>query len=66
MLTFFFFFFSYLGQVHIPSCTVFQNWPTTVTALGTVEAVAFTNGGGNNMLAVGDEGGKIRLWDIRP
>jgi len=52
--------------VHIPSCTVFQNWPTTVTPLGTVGAVAFTKGGEDNMLAVGNEVGKVRLWDIRP
>jgi len=49
--------------VHLPSCTVYRNWPTDQTPLGRITAVAF--GSESNMLAVGNELGKIRLWEIR-
>ncbi|RPB19666.1 WD40 repeat-like protein [Terfezia boudieri ATCC MYA-4762] len=52
-----------LRLVHIPTCTVFSNWPTSATPLGKVETVAWARGG---MLSVGNEAGKVRLWDIRP
>lgn len=52
-----------LRLVHLPSCTVYRNWPTDKTPLGTITAVAF--GTESNMLAVGNESGKIRLWEIR-
>ena len=52
-----------LRLVHLPSCTVYRNWPTSSTPLGRITAVAFGNG--SDMLAVANEGGKIRLWDIR-
>jgi len=52
-----------LRLVHLPSCTVYRNWPTSSTPLGTITAVAFSSG--SDMLAVGNEQGKIRLWEIR-
>lgn len=52
-----------LRLVHLPSCTVYRNWPTDKTPLGRITSVAF--GMDSNMLAVGNEAGKIRLWEIR-
>ncbi|KAJ9139193.1 Small nucleolar ribonucleoprotein complex subunit [Pleurostoma richardsiae] len=48
---------------HLPSCTVYRNWPTQQTPLGRVTAVAFD--AGSEVLAVGNDVGKIRLWEIR-
>ena len=52
-----------LRLVHLPSCTVYRNWPTSSTPLGRITAVAF--GSGSDILAVANEAGKIRLWEIR-
>lgn len=52
-----------LRLVHLPSCTVYRNWPTDKTPLGRVSSVALSPDGG--YLAVGNEQGKIRLWEIR-
>ncbi|KAL3419072.1 U3 small nucleolar RNA-associated protein [Phlyctema vagabunda] len=52
-----------LRLVHLPSCSVFKNWPTATTPLGRITAVAFSSG--SDMLAVANEAGKIRLWEIR-
>ena len=52
-----------LRIVHLPSCTVYKNWPTGQTPLGRVSSVALSPDGG--WLAVGNEQGKIRLWEIR-
>lgn len=52
-----------LRLVHLPSCTVYRNWPTDRTPLGRVSSVALSPDGG--LLAVGNEQGKIRLWEIR-
>lgn len=49
--------------VHLPSCTVYRNWPTEQTPLGRVTAVAFD--AKSDVLAVGNDKGKIRLWEIR-
>lgn len=56
--------------VHLPSCTVFKNWPTSSTPLGRITGVAFCGGeivGGDvhSVLAVANEQGKIKLWEIR-
>ena len=57
--------------VHLPSCTVYKNWPTSSTPLGRITGVAFAAGklveGGDlhSVLAVANEQGKIRLWEIR-
>ncbi|CZT11332.1 probable UTP18 Possible U3 snoRNP protein involved in maturation of pre-18S rRNA [Rhynchosporium agropyri] len=52
-----------LRLVHLPSCTVYRNWPTDKTPLGRITAVAF--GRQSNILAVGNKSGKIRMWEIR-
>jgi U3 small nucleolar RNA-associated protein 18 len=52
-----------LRLIHLPSCTVYRNWPTSKTPLGRVSAVSFSSG--SDMLAVANEQGKIRLWEIR-
>ncbi|KAI0102217.1 Indigoidine synthase A like protein-domain-containing protein [Nemania sp. FL0031] len=52
-----------LKLVHLPSCTVYRNWPTEQTPLGRIEAVAF--GTRSDMLAVGNDSGKVRIWEIR-
>ncbi|KAB5580829.1 WD40-repeat-containing domain protein [Coniochaeta sp. 2T2.1] len=49
--------------VHLPSCTVYRNWPTDNTPLGRITAVAF--GQQSDLLAVGNDTGKIRMWEIR-
>lgn len=65
-----------LRLVHLPSCTVFKNWPTNSTPLGRISSVAFAagqsvrkDGEGDDglfaVLAVGSEQGKIRVWEIR-
>lgn len=55
-----------LKLVHLPSCTVYRNWPTEQTPLGRVTAVAFGTGkDGDLVLAVGNDVGKIRLWEVR-
>ncbi|KAK2762833.1 hypothetical protein FQN54_001008 [Arachnomyces sp. PD_36] len=53
---------SALRLVHLPSCTVFQNWPTQNTPLGRVAAVALSPN--SDLLAVGNEQGKMKLWQI--
>ena len=52
-----------LRLVHLPSCTVYRNWPTSSTPLGRITAVEFSLN--SEMLAVGNEQGKVRLWEIR-
>lgn len=52
-----------LRLVHLPSCTLYRNWPTEKTPLGRITAVALSPDGG--YLAVSNEQGKIRLWEVR-
>lgn len=52
-----------LRLVHLPSCTVYRNWPTAKTPLGRVTVVGFA--AGSDVLAVGNEAGDVRLFDIR-
>ncbi|KAK9325628.1 WD40-repeat-containing domain protein [Lipomyces orientalis] len=47
---------------HLPSGTVFKNWPTSGTPLGKVTAMAFS--GGSEMFVTGNEGGKVRLFKL--
>ena len=58
-----------LRVVHLPSATVFRNWPTGETPLGRVSGVAVRMGGEGEevyaTLAVANEGGKVRLFEIR-
>lgn len=51
-----------LRLVHVPSFTVFSNWPTSATPLGRVTSAAFSPGG--EMLCTGNEGGHARLWKL--
>ncbi|KAF2965151.1 hypothetical protein GQX73_g8417 [Xylaria multiplex] len=52
-----------LKLVHLPSCTVYRNWPTDQTPLGRIDAIAF--GPKSDTLAIGNDNGKIRIWEIR-
>ncbi|KAL8772180.1 MAG: hypothetical protein Q9209_002615 [Squamulea sp. 1 TL-2023] len=52
-----------LRLVHLPSCTMYRNWPTSSTPLGQITALAFSPS--SDVLAVANEQGKIRLWEIR-
>lgn len=52
-----------LRLVHLPSCTVYRNWPTEQTPLGRISAVAFS--ADNSILAIGNNAGKVRMWEIR-
>ncbi len=56
-------YYTHLFSVHLPSCTVYRNWPTSSTPLGQITALAFSPR--SEMLAVANEQGKIRLWEIR-
>ncbi|KAI1345098.1 U3 small nucleolar RNA-associated protein [Xylariaceae sp. FL0016] len=51
-----------LKLAHLPSCTVYRNWPTQQTPLGRISSIAISP---QNVLAVGNDTGKIRLWEIR-
>jgi U3 small nucleolar RNA-associated protein 18 len=53
-----------LRLVHLPSCTVYRNWPTDKTPLGRITSVAL-GGARGEWLAVGNEQGGVRLWEIR-
>jgi U3 small nucleolar RNA-associated protein 18 len=62
-----------LRLVHLPSCTVFKNWPTSATPLGRVTTVKWgprgmgsSSTGSEHVLAVGNEQGKVRMFEIRP
>ncbi|TKA83285.1 hypothetical protein B0A55_00794 [Friedmanniomyces simplex] len=66
-----------LRLVHLPSCTVFRNWPTSATPLGRITGVALAGGeivdgagrdvgaGVFAVLVVASEGGKMRVWEVR-
>jgi U3 small nucleolar RNA-associated protein 18 len=49
-----------LKMVHLPSLTVFSNWPTASTPLGKVTAMAFSKG--SEFFAVGNKQGKVGLY----
>ena len=51
-----------LRLVHLPSCSVFSNWPTSGTPLGRVTAVGFSPN--NQMLAIGNVAGVVTLWRL--
>jgi len=61
-----------LRLVHLPSCSVYRNWPTSKTPLGRVSAVALGEvlvGEGAEekrmlVLVVGNEAGNLRGWEI--
>ncbi|EJD55028.1 WD40 repeat-like protein [Auricularia subglabra TFB-10046 SS5] len=51
-----------LKLVHLPSFTVFRNWPTSGTPLHTVSAVAFSPG--SEYLVVGNAAGRVLLYHL--
>jgi len=54
-----------LRLVHLPSCAIYKNWPTSATPLGKVTAVKWSGGTGGMAMAVGNEQGKVRLFEVR-
>ncbi|KAL9099281.1 MAG: hypothetical protein Q9163_005198 [Psora crenata] len=52
-----------LRLLHLPSCTVYKNWPTSNTPLGRITAVGWS--ANSEMLGVGNEQGRVRLWEVR-
>ncbi|KAL5332595.1 WD40-repeat-containing domain protein [Aspergillus crustosus] len=52
-----------LRLVHLPTCTVYRNWPTQSTPLGRITSVAISPN--SEYLAVGNDRGRIRLWQIQ-
>ncbi|PSN64527.1 WD40 repeat-like protein [Corynespora cassiicola Philippines] len=61
-----------LKLVHLPSATVFKNWPTEKTSLGRISAIAWgrpseedEREGSVALLAVGSETGRVKLWEVR-
>ena len=51
-----------LRLVHLPSCTVFANWPSSKTPLHYVHCAAFSPNGG--YLAVGNARGRVLLYRL--
>ncbi|EZF16885.1 hypothetical protein H112_05532 [Trichophyton rubrum D6] len=51
-----------LRLVHLPSCMVYSNWPTSNTPFGRISSVAVSPT--SDSIAVANEQGKIRLWEI--
>jgi len=52
-----------LKMVHIPSMTVFSNWPTTTTPLGHITAVDFS--AGSEYAAFGNNRGRVLLYNLK-
>jgi U3 small nucleolar RNA-associated protein 18 len=54
-----------LRLVHLPSASVFRNWPTASTPLGRISAVAWSDVGGALKLVVANEAGRVMCWEVR-
>ena len=52
-----------LRLLHVPSRTVFSNWPTSKTPLHYVHSLAFSPG--SDMLAVGNARGRVLLYRLK-
>ncbi|GAA5837474.1 hypothetical protein JCM11251_002117 [Rhodosporidiobolus azoricus] len=52
-----------LKLVHLPTCSVYQNWPTQQTPLHHVTCVDFSKG--SEWLAVGNQRGKVLLYEVK-
>ncbi|GAA5986239.1 hypothetical protein JCM10908_006468 [Rhodotorula pacifica] len=52
-----------LKIVHLPTCSVYQNWPTQQTPLHNVTCVDFSKG--SEWLAVGNQRGKVLLYEVK-
>ncbi|KAF2455435.1 WD40-repeat-containing domain protein [Lineolata rhizophorae] len=63
-----------LRLVHLPSASVYRNWPTNSTPLGRISSLCWgevratpterSRDDADLLLAVGNEAGKIRLWKV--
>jgi U3 small nucleolar RNA-associated protein 18 len=53
-----------LRLVHLPTASVFRNWPTAATPLGRVSAVAWGEVAGELRLVVGNEAGRVMCWEV--
>lgn len=51
-----------MKMVHVPTLSVFENWPTSSTPLGSVSAVGFSTG--SEYLAIGNTRGKALLYSL--
>lgn len=51
-----------LKLIHLPTFSVFTNWPTSETPLGKVTSVCFSST--NEILAIGNISGKVTTWKI--
>lgn len=49
-------------QMHLPSLTIFDNWPTSGTPLGHVTAVDFSQR--SEYVALGNHRGKVLLYSL--
>ncbi|KAI9712423.1 MAG: hypothetical protein M1820_001636 [Bogoriella megaspora] len=60
-----------LRLIHLPSCTVYRNWPTSNSRLGRVSVVAVgevknqDDGKDALYLSAANDTGRIKLWEIR-
>ena len=52
-----------LRLLHVPSRTVFSNWPTSKTPLHYVHSLAFSPS--SDMLAVGNARGRVLLYRLK-
>jgi len=52
-----------LKMVHLPSMTVFSNWPTTTTPLGHITAMDFS--AGSEYAAIGNNRGRVLLYNLK-
>lgn len=55
--------YTFIKQAHLPSLTVFENWPTAGTPLGRVSCLGFSNS--SEYLAIGNSRGKVLLYSNR-
>ncbi|KIJ45214.1 hypothetical protein M422DRAFT_167177 [Sphaerobolus stellatus SS14] len=52
-----------LKMVHLPSLTVFSNWPTSATPLGHVTCIDFSPG--SDYTAIGNNRGRVLLYNLK-
>lgn len=53
-----------LRLIHLPSCAVYKNWPTSNTPFGRISAVCWGDIAGSPRLVVGNEAGRLMCWEI--
>ena len=51
-----------LKLIHLPTCTIFENWPTEKTPIRKVTCLDFSPGGA--YLAMGNNRGKVLLYRL--